>query len=80
MERDCVISHGSATFLNERLFKCSDKFKVPVCERCGVITNKRDECTICKTSKVSETNIPYASGLLFKELKAMSIKVSFEVK
>lgn len=80
MERDCMIAHGVAGFLKERLMDCSDEFRVHVCGICGlmcVIANLKKgqfECKSCKNkTNIYQIHIPYAAKLLFQELMAMNI-------
>jgi len=86
MERDCMISHGAAAFLKERLMDVSDKYRVHVCETCGLfavadVDSQSFRCELCKgdSAGIAQVNIPYACKLLFQELMAMHItpRISF---
>lgn len=82
--QDCIISHGAANVLSERLFEQSDPFIATVCGKCGLLAqpaadktllrSKRAYCRVCATSeKVHDVRMPYAFKLLLQELMAMNI-------
>ena len=80
MERDCMISHGAALFLKERLVDVSDKYRIHVCKNCGLIAqsdlnSQKFMCRLCNAtdSDIAQVYIPYACKLLFQELLAMHI-------
>ena len=57
MERDCILSHGISKFLQERLFKVSDLFRIHVCSKCGLMAEVNLElnsvmCRYCITKGV----------------------------
>ena len=78
MERDCMISHGSARFLKERLFDCSDPYQIVVCDKCGMIITSENECVSCNNDKVTTCNFPYTAKLLCQELMAVGIKIQIK--
>ena len=84
MERDCVIAHGTANVLRERLFEQSDPFTTHVCQKCGLlcqseaigmqVRNTDPFCRNCNSKEyATEVQIPYAFKLLLQELYAMNI-------
>lgn len=91
MERDCIISHGAANVLSERLFEQSDPFVATVCSKCGflaqptadktLLRQKRPLCRICNSGEaVHDVRMPYAFKLLIQELLAMNIAARLRVK
>ena len=65
MERDCMISHGTSSFVRERLMDVSDKYCIYICNRCGLTattnpSKKIYECKKCNNyGDFSKTHIPY---------------------
>ena len=84
---NCMISHGTMSFLKERMMDVSDIFTVHVCKECGLfsIVNPDNEngaraCGSCKNySQFMELRIPYACKLLMQELEGMMITPRFNM-
>ena len=89
MERDCLISHGAAEFLVDRLLDASDPSMLTLCGTCGLLaqpaaegTHVRHKESFCKNcgsgASVYDMRSPFAFRLLLQELAAMHVAVRFE--
>ncbi len=79
MERDCMVSHGTAEFLKEIMMEKSDNFQMFVCKSCGLVgqVNAKSgiyKCSSCEnTTDFAQVRVPYAYKLFLQELESMSI-------
>jgi DNA-directed RNA polymerase subunit B len=79
MERDCLIGHGAAMLLRDRLLEESDKYTLYVCERCGYIAyydskQRKYVCRLCEDkAEISPVTISYAFKLLLQEMMSLCI-------
>jgi DNA-directed RNA polymerase subunit B len=86
MERDCLVGHGAAILLKERLLDESDKCTVVVCEECGMLgvyDRNRDRyyCPNCgEKTTISQITISYAFKLLLQELMSLNIFPRLKLK
>ncbi|MCW3981478.1 MAG: DNA-directed RNA polymerase subunit B [Candidatus Bathyarchaeota archaeon] len=86
MERDCLIGHGAAMLLRDRLLEESDKYLLYVCENCGYIgyydiKQRIYVCRICeKDAQISPVAISYAFKLLLQELMSLGISPRLNLK
>src|SRR5208337_5166918 len=86
MERDCLIGHGAAMLLRDRLLEESDKYTLYICENCGQIAyfdmkQRRYVCRICdEKAKISPVIVSYAFKLLLQELQSLCITPKLRLK
>jgi len=79
MEKDCLVGHGAALLLKERLLEESDKTMIYICENCGLIgyyNAKRGQpvCPVCgDKGKLHAVEVSYAFKLLLQELMSLGI-------
>ena len=81
MERDCILSHGAMSVINDRLLDSSDGTEISICPKCGLIPqfleNNKFYCKICDNYDMAKLTFPYAAKLLFQELMSMNIYPRF---
>jgi DNA-directed RNA polymerase subunit B len=86
MERDCLIGHGAAMLLRDRLLEESDKYTLYICENCGQIAyydmkQRKYVCKICdEKAKVAPVIVSYAFKLLLQELQSLCITLKLRLK
>ncbi|KAK4490960.1 hypothetical protein RD792_001681 [Penstemon davidsonii] len=93
MERDCLIAHGAAANLHERLFTLSDSSQMHICRRCKNMANviqrpvvggrkiRGPYCRLCESVEdVVRVNVPYGAKLLCQELFSMGIALKFDTE
>ena len=86
MERDCLIGHGAAMLLRDRLLEESDKYTLYICETCGQIAyydmkQRRYSCRLCEDkAKISPVIVSYAFKLLVQELMSLCISPKLKLK
>ncbi|MCX8208845.1 MAG: DNA-directed RNA polymerase subunit B [Sulfolobales archaeon] len=79
MERDCLIGHGAALLLQERMLESSDKVLVYVCSDCGLIGwfDRKKNRYVCPLhgdkERLYPVKVSYAFKLLLQELMSMMI-------
>jgi DNA-directed RNA polymerase subunit B len=86
MERDCLVGHGAAMMLQDRLLEESDKYLLYICENCGYIAfydikQRKYMCGICEDkAQVSPVVVSYAFKLLLQEMMSLCIAPSLKLR
>jgi DNA-directed RNA polymerase subunit B len=86
MERDCLIGHGAAMVLRDRLLEESDKYLLYICENCGFLSyydikQRKYICRICEDkAHISPVVVSYAFKLLLQEMMSLCITPRLKLK
>ncbi len=82
MERDCLVGHGAAMLLKDRLLEESDAYTIYICERCGRqgyydIRQRKFVCPTCETKgDIEPVKVSYAFKLLLQEMQSLCLSPS----
>ncbi|KAF7683249.1 DNA-directed RNA polymerase I subunit [Astathelohania contejeani] len=80
MERDCLIGHGIAYTLRDRLLNCSDYTEFSYCVSCeSIIFSGKNKC-ICGGIEFKTVAMPYVFKYLCSELMGMNIRVKLSIE
>ena len=85
MERDCLVGHGAAMLLKDRLLDESDAYTIYVCERCGKLAHydirqRKYVCPLCdEKGGAQPVTVSYAFKLLLQELQSMCLSPSLKI-
>lgn len=85
MERDCLVGHGAAMLLKDRLLEESDAYTIYVCEKCGRqgfydIRQRKYLCPTCEgKGDIEPVTISYAFKLLLQEMQSLCMSPSLRL-
>jgi DNA-directed RNA polymerase subunit B len=85
MERDCLVGHGAAMLLKDRLLEESDAYTIYVCEKCGYqgyydIKQRKYICPSCEgKGDIEPVIVSYAFKLLLQEMQSLCLSPSLEL-
>ena len=86
MERDCLIGHGAAMLLRDRLLEESDRYTLYICENCGYLAyydmkQRKHTCRICgDNARISPVVVSYAFKLLLQELTSLCVAPKLKLR
>ena len=75
MEIDATIASGCSNMIRDLMYEQSDKYVMPVCDRCGQVPLKPDYCQICDDGMVTKKITPYATKLFYQLLQGHGMKI-----